>query len=304
MSCRFLAALLWGLLLPLTGHTSSLSYCQGQGEPSAQVQDRLLQVAAIVKGELDRSGESVALVARSGLALQRLNQRYSHAGVSLKDSPNAPWSVRQLYFACDEQRPRIFDQGLSGFVLGANDPSRGFISVVLLPQGHAQQIERTALDKSLALQLLGNNYSANAYAFSQLYQNCNQWLAELIALAWSEPGTVNNVRSEAQQWLQTQGYAPTVLRVGWQPLMWLASHLPWLHTDDHPPEDLAAAQFRVSMPESIETFVRARAPDARRMELCYTESQVVLRRGWDAIAADCVPALGDEVFLLTSAQVQ
>ena len=67
-----------------------LDYCNGPAEPDAGVQDRLIRVAAIVKAELDRSGQSLALVSRSGLALQRFNQRYSHAGVSLKASGNTP----------------------------------------------------------------------------------------------------------------------------------------------------------------------------------------------------------------------
>lgn len=276
----------------------ALRYCQGDTEPAPAAQDRLIQVAAIVKTELERSGQTVALVARSGLALQRLDQRYSHAGVSLKASPNTPWSVRQLYYACDEQRPRIFDQGMSGFVLGAHDPAEGYVSIVLLPFDAAQALERAALDDRQTLQLLGTTYSANAYAFSQRYQNCNQWLAELLASAWGALVLSEDARGQAQRWLVEHDYAPSVLRVGWQPLMWLAGQLRWLHSDDHPPEDLAAAQFRVSMPAAIESFVHARLAQATRIELCYTEQQVVIRRGWEPIAAGCVAAAGDEVSLL------
>ena len=296
LSCAWLAA--------CTANASSLNYCQQATEPTAAVQDRLIRVAAIVKQTLDDSGQSLALISRSGLALQRLGQRYSHAGVSLKASPNTPWSVRQLYYACDAQRPKIFDQGISGFVLGAEDPAEGYLSIVLLPPDGAAALERVALDERQALQLLSPNYSANAYAFSLRYQNCNQWLAELMAAAWgaitpdASPDTEPDPRNQAQQWLQTHGYLPTVLRVGWQPLMWLARQLPWLHSDDHPHEDLAAAQFRVSMPQSIESFVRARWPDAERMEVCYTDSRVVVRRGWESIASGCTPAQGDEIRLL------
>lgn len=278
-----------------SGWAGSLDYCQGQVEQSADVQDRLLSVAAVVKTELDRSGHDVALVARSGLALQRLDQRYSHAGVSLKSSPNTRWSVRQLYYACDAQRPRIFDQGMSGFVLGAHDPAQGYVSIVLLPPEPSLALEAAALDDRQALALLGATYSANAHAFSQQYQNCNQWLAELLASAWGEPLLSDGARSQAQQWLRTQGYQPTVLKLKWQPVMWLASMLPWLHSDDHPAEDLTQAQFRVSMPQSIESFVRGQWPAATRIELCYTASHMVLRRGWEPIAAGCQPGPDDEV---------
>jgi hypothetical protein len=281
---------------------ASLDYCNGTGEPGAGTQDRLIQVAAIVKAELDRSGQRLALVSRSGLALQRLDQRYSHAGVSLKASSNTPWSVRQLYFACDEQRPRIFDQGMAGFVMGANDPAEGFVSIVLLPTDAAERLERAALDDRQALQLLGDTYSANAYAFSPHYQNCNQWLAELMATAWGQLAPGDDARGRAQRWLQEEGYAPTVLKVGWRPLMWLASQLRWLHSDDHPAQDLEAAQFRVSMPASIEAFARTWLPEARRIELCYTAQQVVIRRGWEPIAAGCQAAAGDEVVPLAGTQ--
>ncbi len=277
----------------------SLNYCQGQVEPGAAVQDRLIQVAAVVKSELDRSGHTLALVARSGLALQRFDHRYSHAGVSLKASPNTPWSVRQLYYACDEQRPRIFDQGLSGFVLGANDPAEGYVSIVLLPIEAAIPLERSALDESQALALLGATYSANAYAFGQRYQNCNQWLAELMASAWGGPSTVaDDARDQAQQWLQAEGYAPSVFDLGWRPFVWLAGLLPWLHTDDHPPGDLAQARFRVSMPQSIEAFVRHRVPQATHIELCYTAQHIVVHHGWEPIAVGCQPGESDRLIAL------
>jgi hypothetical protein len=282
---------------------SSLHYCDGGTEPGAALQDRLLQVASIVKAELDRSGQNLALVSRSGLALQRLGQRYSHAGVSLKASPNTPWSVRQLYFACDEKRPRIFDQGMSGFVLGVNDAKEGYVSIVLLPPDTAAPVERAALNNQLSLQLLGDSYSANAYAFSQRYQNCNQWLAELLASAWSGLDMQDDARAAAQQWLHDQRYEPTVFKVNWQPLMWLAARLRWLHSDDHPARDLEAAQFRVSMPQSLEAFARQRYPTATRIEVCYTARHVVIHRGWDSIAAGCTAAADDTVIHLVGNQV-
>lgn len=280
------------------GWAGSLNYCQSETELAVGVQDRLMQVAGLVKAELDRSGQRVALVARSGLALQRLDQRYSHAGISLKASGNTPWSVRQLYYACDAQRPRIFDQGMTGFVLGVHDAAEGYVSIVLLPDSAALALEQAALDNQQALQLLGALYSANAYAFGQTYQNCNQWVAELLAVAWGQLPASDHPRQEAQNWLQEQGYQPSVLRVGWRPLMAVAALLPWLHRDDHPTQDLHASQFRVSMPQSIEAFVHARLPAATRLELCYTERHIVLHRGWEPITPGCQPSDGDAVTLL------
>jgi len=74
--------------------SAAMRFCDRAAPMSAQQQDRLLSFAALIKRELDGSGESVALIARSGTDLSRFGLRYLHAGVSLKASDNAPWSVR------------------------------------------------------------------------------------------------------------------------------------------------------------------------------------------------------------------
>jgi len=269
------------------GWAGSSAFCTETVELHPAQQDRLIRVAGIIKAELETSGHQAAIVARSGLALQRLGQRYSHAGVSLRHSPNAPWSVRQLYFACDEQRPRIFDQGLPGFV-----------SVLLLPAQPEALLTHTALNDTVALQLLSPRYSANAHAYSTLFQNCNQWLAELLATAWSlQPLATDTLtaRTHAQHWLRDAGYQATVLEVGWPPLLWLASLSPWLHTRDHPEADLQAGTLRVSMPDGLAQFVRQRYPDTQRWEFCYTTQHVVWRRNGPALADSCMPISGDTV---------
>jgi hypothetical protein len=290
------------LLLLAPGSWAGLaSFCTDDTPPAAAVQDRLIQVAAVVKAELETSGHSAAIVARSGMALQRLGQRYSHAGVSLQASPNTPWSVRQLYYACDEQRPRIFDQGLPGFVLGVHEAEVGFVSALLLPPAAEAALARAALDDHLALALLGGAYSANAYAFGLKYQNCNQWLAELLATAWGGlpagdgNGESDGVRARAQGWLKQQNYQATQLDLRWPPVLWVGWLSPFLHTSDHPQADLAAGWLRVSMPEGLEQFVHQQAPDTQRLEFCYTPQHVVMRQGWAPLPDDCQPAKGDRV---------
>jgi hypothetical protein len=270
-------------------------FCDQPAALSATQQDRLLSFAAIAKQELEASGQRVAIVARSGLNLARFGIRYSHAGISLQASANGPWSVRQLYYACDEGQPRLYDQGLAGFLFGTSDPSLGYLSIVLLPEPAAAPLEQASLDASRALRFVGARYSANAYAFGARYQNCNQWLAELLASAW---GAVDGPREDAQRWLTERGYAPQPVQVNSRALMFAAAFVPWLHTDDHPSEDLEAMRFRTSLPASIETFVRAQAPLAERIELCHDSQRVVIRRGWTPIDDGCVPAAGDRVIAL------
>ncbi len=276
----------------------SLRSCDEQLPLSASQKDQLIRFASVVKTALETSGAQLALVSRSGLDLSRFGQRYSHAGLSLRASEHTPWSIRQLYYACDEARPRIFDQGLAGFVLGLNNPDRGFLSVVLMPKAEADLLESSALNKQTALQALGAQYSANAFAFSTRYQNCNQWVIETMASAWGGLPGGASTRAQAQSWLLDQGYQPSIFDLGWRPLLWLSHLVPWLHSSDHPVDDLENNRFRVSMPASIEQFVRARLPEATRLEFCYRPGRVVMRRGWEPLGDDCEASEADRVVLL------
>lgn len=294
------AATVAGLCAAFAGagacRAEALRLCESAVEQSAAQQDKVLRLAAVVKAELAHAPGGVALISRSGVDLARFGVRHSHAGLALAASPNAPWSVRQLYYACDEARPRLFDQGMAGFLLGADATAPIFVAVVLLPGDAAASLERSARDDALALQLLGAAYSANAYPFSERYQNCNQWVAEMLAASWGASGAT---RAQAQAWLREQGYAPSVFDARAEPLLWLgAAFVPLLHADDHPQEDLARRRYRVSMPASVEALVRERVPGARRIEFCRTERHIVVRAGWDPIDAGCAAREGDRVVAL------
>ena len=268
-----------------------MMFCDRPAKVTATAQDNVLRFSDVVKEELERSGASVAVVSRAGLDLARFGLRYSHAGLALKDNPNSPWSVRQLYYACDEARPRIFDQGMAGFVLGAEEPTQGHLSLVLLPDAQGAALQAAALDAQAPLALLAGEYSANAYAWSTRYQNCNQWLVELIASAW---GAVPPERAQAQRWLRERGYEAEPVNVG-RTLIIAAHFVPLVHVLDHPDDDLRALTMRVSLPSSIEHFVQREVPQARRIELCYNASHIVVHHGWDALGAGCEPQAGDQV---------
>jgi hypothetical protein len=293
------AALLLGLCTAGAAQAGSSRFCDSPLTLNAEQKDKLFRLGGVIKTELDQSGHRIALMSRSGLDLSRFNQRYSHAGFSLKHSQDTPWAVRQLYYACDEKRPRIFDQGVAGFLLGTDNPAVGYISVVLLPEAAAEPLERAARDNRQALALLGGDYSANAHAFSLRYQNCNQWVAEMLAAAWGlHPADAPLARQEAQAWLKGSGYAPSLFDIGDRLLMWASTLLPWLHSDDHPSEDLRQAHYRISMPASIEGFIRSTVPGATRVEFCHTDTHIVVHRGWTPVAEGCVAGVGDTVIAL------
>ena len=286
----------WGL-----SHAHAMRFCDQDGQLSADQQDKVFRFGGIIKAELEKSGQRMAVISRTGLDLSRFGFRYSHAGFSFKESQDTPWSVRQLYYACDEQKPRIYDQGMSGFLLGSDAPSIGYVSVVFLPSDQAAALERAALDNRRAVRLLGLTYSANAYPFSVRYQNCNQWVMELLAATLGDlddTGDSSELRTQTQGWLKGKGYVPSAFDVRYRPLMWFGAFIPWLHSDDHPSEDIDQNVYRVSMPASIEAFIHAAVPGASRIEFCRTDRHIVIRHGWDPIPEGCEPEPSDTVIAL------
>ncbi|UVW27822.1 DUF2145 domain-containing protein [Massilia sp. H6] len=300
---RLRAAVAALLLAASAGAAAGLPvFCERTLDIGAADQDRVLRFAGVVKQELERSGSNVALIARAGLDLSRFGQLYSHAGVALREHPGGAWSVRQLYYACDESRPRLFDQGISGFALGADAPARGHIALLFLPAQDGARLAAAAQDRQLGLALLSDHYSANAYAWSTRYQNCNGWVAELIASAWGRqdgqahrPG---HAREQAQAWLRTQGYTAGPIRIPSHAMMFAGQFVPLVHMNDHPIEDTHALALHVSVPASIEQFVRRQAPQTQRVELCHDRGRIVVRRGWEPIGAQCEPGPDDTVISL------
>jgi len=288
------------VLLCMAGAASAQSgspaFCDRLTPLTAEQQDKLLRFAAIVRRELP-DGEGAALVSRSGLDLSRFDIRYSHTGVAWRSATGA-WSARQLYYACDEGRPRIFDQGMAGFAMGIDNPSLGYVSIVRLPPEAASALRSAALDTPRALHLLAARYSATAYPFSTDYQNCNQWIAELMATAWGDLADGDDLRARAQNWLRQAPYAPTPVQVPSRWLMWAAPFLPFVHLGDHPRDERAALQLRISLPSTLEEFAHQRLPGSERVELCHNGRQVVVHRGWTPVAAGCVAGEGDEIIPL------
>jgi hypothetical protein len=180
-----------------SGHSGSSAFCDRTQALTAGQQDRLLRFAAVDRDELDAaSNGGAALISRSGLDLSRFHIRYSHAAIAWRAESGA-WSARQLYYACDEGRPRIYDQGVAGFSMGIDDPALGYVSIVWLPDDAAQSLRRASLDSTRALNLVAASYSANAYPFSLRHQNCNQWVVEMLAVAWGDLADGDDLRGRA-----------------------------------------------------------------------------------------------------------
>lgn len=299
-----MARLIFSVLLALFGthaiagaQQSLTPFCGNTGELSASQQDLVLQFAAVVQKELDASGAKVALIARDGIDLRRFERRYSHAGVIIKntDGEAASWNVRQLYYDCDLGTPRLYDQGLAGFLLNADKPDLAYTSIVILPPEKADALLQVARDKQRALRLLAAHYSANSYPFSVEYQNCNQWVIELLATAWGDLAYGEDLRQRAQSWLAKAGYDPAPINVDSHLTKFILGFMPLMHLDDHPDASRYGMQFQVSLPDTIEAFVQTMVPQAQRIELCHNQQQIVVRQGWSPLGEGCQPRTDDRV---------
>jgi hypothetical protein len=281
----------------MSSGSAASQFCDRSHQLTAAEQGRLLRFAAVLRDELGSGGESVALVSRSGLDLSRFNIRYSHAALAWKSDTGA-WSARQLYYACDEGRPRIYDQGLAGFAIGTDDPALGYLSIVRLPEEAERSLRLALLDNDRVRHLLGATYSANAYAFSTEYQNCNQWVMEALAAGWGQLDDGDDLRTRAQDWLRQAQYTPQPVDVGSHLIMLASYFVPLVHLDDHPGEDRDAMQLHISLPATVEAFVHQRYPDSERVELCHDDKQIVVHRGWRPMAEGCKAEEGDRVIRL------
>lgn len=280
-----------------SGSSAASDFCDRAQPLTANQQDRVLQFAAVVRSELVTTTSNAILISRSGLDLSRFHLRYSHAAIAWRTEKET-WTARQLYYACDESRPRIFDQGLAGFAMGIDNAALGYISIVKLPADAERILQQASDNPTLALRLLAPHYSANAYAFGLQYQNCNQWLIELLATAWGGLADGDDLRERAQSWLRAAGYMPKPVEVNSRWLMFASGFVPLIHLDDHPESDRLAMKLRISLPTSIEDFIQARFPGSERMEICHNSKRVVVHRGWSPIADGCVAGEGDRVVYL------
>lgn len=271
-----------------------MDFCERSEPLSAGQLDTQLRFAAVVREELATSEADAVLISRSGLDLSRFQIRYSHSAVATRGE-NGIWNARQLYYACDERRPRLYDQGIAGFAMGIEDASLGYISIVTLPADAAQALKETTMDSPRALRLLAAQYSATAYAFGLNYQNCNQWIVELFATAWGDLPDGTDLRKRAQQWLSEQGYAPQPVEIGSHWLLAASPFVPLVHLGDHPERDLAAMKLKISLPTTLEAFIQQRYPLSKRVEICHNGQQVVIHRGWSPVNNGCKPGPQDQV---------
>ncbi len=227
---------------------------------------RGLQLAQRTQQALDASGAQVVLLARAGQDLSRYGVRWSHLGFAYRQ-PEATnpggsvWRVLHKLNQCGSAEAAVYRQGLGEFFL---DDLWRFEAVWVVPTREVQdKLLALLLDAKpetrapKALSLNHKPYSIVSYAWSQTYQQSNQWAIETLALAM-EPSVrprddepVAASRQRAQAWLQFKGYAPAALTIG--PLTRLGARVTAANVafDDHPNDKRFADRIETVTVDSV-----------------------------------------------------
>jgi len=206
-----------------------------QRMPTAQVIERGMQLAERTSQALDeefrRSGTRVVVLGRAGQDLSKYGLRYSHLGWAYRTEAG-PWRVVHKLNECGTAESKVFRQGLGEFFL---DDLWRFEAIWAVPTPEVQaKLLPVLSNNAQATAMHHRAYSMVSYAWSQKYQQSNQWALETMAAAM-EPATIRS-REQAQAWLRFKGYEPTALRLG--PLTRLGGRVTAANIafDDHPNE--------------------------------------------------------------------
>jgi hypothetical protein len=220
---------------------------------SPQSLTQSMNLAVKVAQQLDASGAKVLLLARVGQDLRKYGLRYSHLGFAYKATlPDGSqrWLVAHKLNDCGTPHAAIFRQGLGEFFL---DDMFAYEAAWVAPTPALQDQILALVSGPDIARLHTPAYSMLAYPWSTRYQQSNQWALETMALA-ADPFITN--RSGAQNWLQSKGYTPTVLRIS--PLTRLGGRMTQANIafDDHPDAKRYADQIETISVESVFSFMQ------------------------------------------------
>lgn len=189
----------------------------------------------------------IAVVGRVGADLSEQGLTYSHAGFIVRDHPKGKWLFRHMLNQCGTKNSGLFDQGLLNFFL---DDQFRFQAVIATPIRSLQQKLLPLVKGPAAQAMFDPHYSMLAYPFSTRYQNSNQWVLELLAVA-ADPQQGQFDRRSAQVFLKDTGFQGSIIEIS--PFKRLGAGLFAANVafDDHPAEDDLEGRYSVVTVESI-----------------------------------------------------
>lgn len=229
--------------------------------PTVQAVMRGMELAERTRDVLDASGQDLVLLARVGQDLRKYGVHYSHLGFAYREpdgNGGHVWRVLHKLNECGSDHAAIHRQGLGQFFL--SDPFRYEAAFAAPSEAWQQKLLPLMRDDRRALQMHRRPYSMVAYAWSNRYQQSNQWVIETMAAAMLPAGAN---RMKAQAWLMAQDYEPATLRL--DALTRLGGRISSANIafDDHPNEKRYADRIETVTADSVFRWLERSALGSR-----------------------------------------
>lgn len=168
------------------------------------------EMALKLHDALERYQPEVALLARVGSDLSAYGLTYSHVGFVRRNHPAGKWIVTHLLNHCKQATSSLFDEGLIPFF---SDAPFLYQAQLLIPRPALQNELARLLANGEAESLHERRYSVIAHAGRTQYQNSNQWVLEVLAVAKSL-FLPSDQRVNALRLATEQGYAAERIKLG------------------------------------------------------------------------------------------
>lgn len=249
---RLCAALLGATLLAMPAAAMAGSDCSERSIGPAEMRNAVNMAHKTLKW-LEASDAQVALIGRVGSDISEQGLRYTHMGAAVREHPKGRWLFVHLLNVCANDSSDIFDEGLINFFL---DDLFAFEAAILIPEPQLQARLKEELLGPLVRTLHNPQYSMIANPFSTKYQNSNQWVLELTAVAMAPKGSITT-RAQAQAMLTLKSYQPDSVKVS--PVQQLGASLfrANVRFDDHTADEAAAGRYNVVTVRSVVRFLQA-----------------------------------------------
>ena len=237
------------VLAALAAHASFVMAGQPCPEQPARNEqmDKILRLSTMVRETLEKSGASVAYIARAGIDLKEFGLVYSHIGLAWRDHPKGRWFTFHLLNPCNTDKSELADHSLEDFY---KVDLFTYDALVAVPSNEVQLRLLKSFFSPLAATLHHPTYNMISYPFSTRYQNSNQWVLEVTASALGPDNAIQN-RYQAQMWLKDNGYKPTLAYISRLRRWGGQAVSPHIHFDDHTDEEHRYSRYMVVTADSI-----------------------------------------------------
>lgn len=254
------ATLLAATIILGLSSTAAAADCEVVPHTLSEVQ-QAVHAGSALREALDATEAEVAFVARIGSDQSKRGILYTHAGLAWRDHPAGRWHFIHLLNHCGSNASELFDDGPVDFFL--ERPFR-YDALVIVPSTELQQAIVRRLHQGADRALHEERYNAIAHPFRTRFQNSNQWLLEIVALALEPEAPLT--RAAAQHALERRDFEPERVRLGF--FERVGTHrMGNVSLKDHSRSELRGGGFVYVSVRSLRRFLETRSLVAQVFEI-------------------------------------